>query len=57
MIRMPPGRYLIAAIPDVDISYPTDMNGLEALRSLAVPVTLVAGQTAKVVIGVAKAAR
>ena len=51
---MAPGRYLIAAIHDVDLSYPTDVGVLETLRPLAVPVTLVAGQTAKVTVPVGK---
>ena len=57
LIRVPPGRYLIAAIHDVDLSYPTEVGVLEHLRPLAMPVTLVAGQTAKVTLVVAKAAR
>jgi hypothetical protein len=55
--RMVPGRYLITAIHDLDLSYPTDVRVLERLRPLAVPITLVAGQTAKVSLGVAKVAR
>jgi hypothetical protein len=54
---MAPGRYLIAAIHDTDSTYPTAVGVLEKLRPLAVPVTLVAGQTAKVTLGVAKEAR
>ena len=57
LIRMAPGRYLIAAIHDIDVSYPTEVSVLEQLRPLAVPVTLVAGQTATVILGVAKVAR
>jgi hypothetical protein len=51
---MAPGRYLLAAIHDVDLTYPTEVGVLETLRALAVPVTLVAGQTAKVTVPVAK---
>ncbi|HEV8397248.1 MAG TPA: carboxypeptidase-like regulatory domain-containing protein [Vicinamibacterales bacterium] len=54
LIRLPAGRYLVAAVPDADGSYPTDVGVLERLRPLATPVTLVAGQTAKVTIVVAK---
>ncbi len=57
LIRMPPGRYLIVAIHDPDVSYPVDAAVLEKLRPLAVPITLVQGQTAKVALRVAKAAR
>jgi hypothetical protein len=57
LIRVPPGRYLIAAIHDIGINHPTEAGVLEQLRPLAVPVTVVAGQTAKVTVGVAKAAR
>ena len=46
--RLPPGRYLIAAIPDPDLSYPIDSRMLDKLRRLATPVTLVAGQTATI---------
>ena len=57
LIRMPPGQYLIAAIHDDEISYPTELGVLETLRPLATPVTLVAGQTANVRLGVVKPAR
>lgn len=57
LIRLPPGRYLVAAVPDVDVSYPTEGGVLEKPRPLATPVTLVAGQTAKVTVAVAKATR
>jgi hypothetical protein len=57
LIRMPPGQYLIAAIHDDEISYPTELGVLEKLRPLATPVTLVAGQTANVTLGVVKPAR
>ena len=52
---MPPGRYLVAAIPDVGISHPVDAALFEKLRPLAAPVTLVAGETARVTLPVAKA--
>jgi hypothetical protein len=57
LIRIPPGRYLVAAIHDIDISFPVEAGILEQLRPLAVPVTLVAGQTAKVTLGIARAER
>lgn len=57
MTRMPPGRYLIAAIHDIYLSDPTEVGVLDTLRPLAMPVTLIAGQTAKVTLPVAKAAR
>lgn len=57
LIRVPPGRYLLAAVPDIDITFPTEPGILEQLRPLAKPVTLVAGQTAKVTLGVARMAR
>jgi hypothetical protein len=43
-----PGRYLIAAVPSPGVMYPTEPVILERLRPLAVPVTLVAGETVKV---------
>jgi hypothetical protein len=43
-----PGRYLIAAVPSPGVGYPTEPAILERLRPLAVPVTLVAGETVKV---------
>lgn len=57
MVGLRPGRYLMAAIRGVDISYPAEVGVLEKLRPLAVPVRLVAGQTAKVTLRVAKATR
>jgi hypothetical protein len=57
LIRVPPGRYLVAAIHDIGLNYPMEAGVLEQLRPLAVPVTVVAGQTAKVTVGVAKAPR
>ena len=47
-----PGRYLVAAVPSPDVSDPTERGILERLRPLAVPVTLVAGETAKVEVAV-----
>jgi hypothetical protein len=57
LTRVPAGRYLIAAIHDIGLNYPMEMGVLEQLRPLAVPVTVVAGQNAKVTVGVAKAVR
>jgi hypothetical protein len=52
--RMPEGRYLIAAFHDLnEIDDPTDPLLLEVLRQSAVPVTLVAGQTATATVKVA----
>ena len=56
MRRMPPGRYLIAAIHDAGLSDPTAVGVLEKLRPLAMPVTLVWGQTTRLTLPVAKAA-
>jgi hypothetical protein len=55
--RMAPGRYLIVAIPDADLRHPTDVRLLEKLRPVAVPIRLVAGQTASVSLSVANVAR
>ena len=49
-----PGRYLIAAVPSPDVMYPTERGILERLRPIAVPVTLVAGETPKVEVGVSR---
>lgn len=49
-----PGRYLIAAVPSPGVMYPTESAILERLRPLAVPVTLVAGETAKVEVRVSR---
>jgi len=57
LIRMPPGRYLLAAIHDVDLNYPTHLRVLEKLRPIAMPVTLTAGQTSTAKITVARVAR
>lgn len=46
--RMVPGRYLVVAVHDWDGNRPSDVRVLEKLRPLAVPVTLVAGETANV---------
>jgi hypothetical protein len=47
-----PGRYLIVAVPSPDVMYPTQRAILERLRPIAVPVTLAAGDTAKVEVSV-----
>ena len=47
-----PGRYLIAALPNPGVMFPTERAILERLRPLAVPVTLVAGERAKVALAV-----
>jgi hypothetical protein len=49
-----PGRYLIAAVPNPGVLFPTDPAVLERLRPLAVPVTLVAGETPKVEVRVSR---
>ena len=49
-----PGRYLIAAVPSPDVMYPTERAILERLRPLAVPVTLVAGETVKIEVPVSR---
>lgn len=50
-----PGRYLVAAVPSPDgIVNPTDRAILERLRPIAVPVTLVAGQTPKIEVRVSR---
>jgi hypothetical protein len=49
-----PGRYLIAAVPNPGVAFPPDRAVLERLRQLAVPVTLVAGHTAKVEVRVSR---
>ena len=52
-----PGRYRIVALHDPDINYPEDTVILEKLRPFATPVTLVAGETPKISIGVTKLVR
>lgn len=52
-----PGRYRIIAIHDPDITIPEETGILEKLRPFATPVTLVAGQPAKISISVAKLVR
>ena len=47
-----PGRYLVAAVPNPGVMFPTERDILERLRPLAVPVTLIAGETVKVEVGV-----
>ena len=49
-----PGRYLIAAVPSSGLMFPTQRAILERLRPLAVPVTLVAGERAKVELPVSR---
>ena len=49
-----PGRYLIAAVPSPEVVIPSEPAVLERLRPLAVPVTLVAGETAKVEVSVSR---
>jgi hypothetical protein len=49
-----PGRYLVAAVPNPGVMFPTERSILERLRSLAVPVTLGAGETVKVKVGVSR---
>jgi hypothetical protein len=49
-----PGRYLVAAVPNPGVMFPTDRDILERLRPLAVPVTLVAGEKVKVELGVSR---
>jgi hypothetical protein len=51
-----PGRYLIAAVPSPEVMYPTEPTILERLRPLAVPVTLVAGETVKAEVRVSRPA-
>jgi hypothetical protein len=48
------GRYLIAAVPNPEVMNPTERGILERLRPLAVPVTLVAGETPKVEVRVSR---
>jgi hypothetical protein len=52
-----PGRYRIIAIHDPDITIPEEIGILEKLRPFATPVTLAAGQPAKISIRVAKLVR
>lgn len=49
-----PGRYLIAAVPSPDVMYPTERAILERLRPLAVPVSLVAGETVGIEVPVSR---
>lgn len=49
-----PGRYLVAAVPNPGVMFPTERDILERLRPLAVPVTLVGGETAKVELPVSR---
>lgn len=49
-----PGRYLIAAVPNPEVMNVTERGILEPLRPIAVPVTLVAGETPKVEVRVSR---
>jgi hypothetical protein len=49
-----PGRYLVAAVPSPDVMHPTERGILERLRPIAVPVTVVAGETPKVEVRVSR---
>jgi hypothetical protein len=49
-----PGRYLVAAVPNPGVVFPTEPDILERLRPLAVPVKLVASETAKVELPVSR---
>jgi hypothetical protein len=49
-----PGRHLIAAVPSPEVMVPTEPAVVERLRPFAVPVTLVAGETAKVEVPVSR---
>ena len=49
-----PGRYLVVAVPSPGGIFPTERAILERLRPLAVPVTLVAGEPAKVEVRVSR---
>ena len=49
-----PGRYLIVAVPSPDVMHPTDRAILERCVRIAVPVTLVAGETPKVEVPVSR---
>lgn len=49
-----PGRYLVAAVPSPGGMFPTEPGILERLRPIAVPVTLVAGETVKVEVRVVR---
>jgi len=55
---MPPGRYRVIAIHDPGVSLPVNVPAiLEKLRPYATPVTLVAGEPARITIGVTKLER
>lgn len=49
-----PGRYLVVAVPNPGVMFPTERDMLERLRAVAVPVTLVAGATAKIEVHVTR---
>jgi hypothetical protein len=56
-LRLLPGRYLVAAFNTAGVADPADPALLGKIRPLATPVTLVAGETTRVTIAVAKARR
>ena len=56
-LRVLPGRYLVAAFNTAGVRDPSEPALLEKIRPLATPVTLVAGETTRVTIPVAKARR
>ncbi len=57
LIRIPEGRYLVAAIKDIGLKTPTARDVLERLRPKAVPVTVLARQKTKVAVMLADFAR
>jgi len=58
LTRMVPGRYRVIAIHDPELNFlMRDRALLEKLRPLATPVTLVAGEVAKISIGVTRLGR
>lgn len=57
LIRLLPGRYLVAAIHDPKVSFPAAAPVLEKLRPIAAPITLIAGSTGKITVSVAELPR
>jgi hypothetical protein len=53
--RMNPGRYLVVALRNANVGSPTDPSALAKLRRLAVPVTLVGGETVSLALNVVAA--
>jgi hypothetical protein len=49
-----PGRYLVVAVPNPGVMFPTEPDILERLRPLAAPVTLAAEETASVEVPVSR---